>query len=251
MIVCALCGKALRNGHLPRLSPLNGLYFGDVPDTLQHLTREEVRLISLTIAIDTVYDLPGDRQKATNGNIINFHQDVGDFARRLPRRVSEAGLYYAVRPGESVDQKISVRPNPLRRALEWLCDHNVLYKNITRMSCRKCLAQLPVPTVGISDDNVRPEVPLQTFVFEERAGDNSAAHLDATVHALLSETETIIAGPARGTPVDERREVLFAKMMPESRCALTMKRESEAKCESHEVDSSWRFRAHRDLGLSP
>jgi len=146
------------------------------------------------------------------------HQDVGDFARRLPRRMSEFGLYYAVRPGESVHQKISIRPLLLRNALTWLRDNNGLYKNIVidEDVLEELSAQQAVPTVAVTDDNARPEVPLQTFVFDEAAGDSSAAQLDATVQELLAQTdETIITGAQRGTPVDERRELLFAASFPE------------------------------------
>ena len=57
---------------------------GEVPEELQDLTEIEEMLIAKVFTVMSVYRLRGG-QYGYRGNVINFPQDIQEFAERLPR----------------------------------------------------------------------------------------------------------------------------------------------------------------------
>ena len=78
-----------------------------------------------------VYTLPGG-QHAYRGNIINFPQDVQEFAARLPRDPSSLDLLIVRRYSEDGSNfwDFYVRQERVVRALNWLKKNNKLYRDI-------------------------------------------------------------------------------------------------------------------------
>jgi hypothetical protein len=75
------------NNPVKKFSAANNMNPSEVPEELQGLTEIEEMLIAQIFPIVTVYCLHGG-QYAYRGNVINFPQDVLEFATRLPRNPS-------------------------------------------------------------------------------------------------------------------------------------------------------------------
>jgi hypothetical protein len=79
------CHRCYYDNGVPvkKFSAGNNMDPGEVPDDLQGLSEIEEMLIAQIFPIVLVYCLPGS-QYAYHSNVINFPQDVSDFATRLP-----------------------------------------------------------------------------------------------------------------------------------------------------------------------
>jgi len=88
-------------------------------------------LIAQVFPVVSVYNLPGG-QHAYRGNIINFPQDVQEFAARLPRDPSSLDLLIVRRYSEdgSNFRDFHVRRGKVMQALRWLKENNKLYRDI-------------------------------------------------------------------------------------------------------------------------
>ncbi|GES80914.1 uncharacterized protein LOC105316640 [Rhizophagus clarus] len=70
-----------------RFSAENNMDPGEVPDELRDLTEIEKMLIARVFPVMSIYRLRGG-QNGYRGNVINFPQDVQEFATKLPRHPS-------------------------------------------------------------------------------------------------------------------------------------------------------------------
>ena len=87
-------------------------------------------LIEQVFPVVSVYTLPGG-QHAYRGNIINFPQDVNEFAARLPRQPSSLDLLIVRRYSENGSnfRDFHVRRGRVMRALHWLKENNKYYRD--------------------------------------------------------------------------------------------------------------------------
>src|SRR5947209_1838584 len=106
-------------------------FLGEVLQELKDLTDVEEMLIAQVFPVISVYTLPGG-QHAYRGNIINFPQDVQEFASRLPHDPSSLDLLIVRRYSEdgSNFRDFNVRRGKVTRALHWLKENNKLYSEI-------------------------------------------------------------------------------------------------------------------------
>ena len=86
---------------------------GEVPDELRDLTEVEEMLIARVFPVMSVYRLRGG-QHGYRGNVINFPQDVQEFASRLPRDPSLLDVLVIRR--QSVSNPEAFRDFKVRRA---------------------------------------------------------------------------------------------------------------------------------------
>lgn len=131
--VCRLCNRSLADGKLPKFSIMNGFYFGDIPSVIAELSTFEIRMISLVVPFISVYTSAGSvGQYVSQGNVINFKQDVSGIVKKLPRRLGGSGVIFAQQqsPDPKVTQIRPVRPNKIREALHWLKANHIAYYNI-------------------------------------------------------------------------------------------------------------------------
>ena len=126
---CRRCHS--EKGELKKFSRRNNMDPGEVPDELQGLTQIEEMLIAQIFPIVSVYCLRGG-QYAYRGNVINFPQDVLEFATHLPRHPSSLDVLVVRRRSSSgkAFKDFNVRRSVVSRALIWLKNNNRYYSNI-------------------------------------------------------------------------------------------------------------------------
>ena len=117
--------------NVKKFSARNNMDPGEVPKELRDLTQIEEILIAQIFPIVSVYCLHGG-QYTYRGNVINFPQDVLEFATRLPHRPSSLDVF-VVRHHSSdgrAFKDFNVRRSVVARALNWLKYNNCYYSNI-------------------------------------------------------------------------------------------------------------------------
>ncbi|CAF4407526.1 unnamed protein product [Rotaria socialis] len=88
--ICKKCHDSLSKGHIPKFSPANNMWLGDVPTELQGLTIPEEKLISLyrhnscIIKLHSPFHSTTTAQTALKGNCITFLQNVPNIVSSLP-----------------------------------------------------------------------------------------------------------------------------------------------------------------------
>ena len=104
---------------------------GDAPDELRDLTEIEKMLIARVFPIVSVYCLHGG-QYAYHENVINFPQNVVEFATRLPRNPSSLDvLVVQCRSANGLTfRNFTVRHTKVTCALYWLKQNNRYYGDI-------------------------------------------------------------------------------------------------------------------------
>lgn len=123
-----------------------------VPPELAELTYLEQQLIAKIHPVVSVYRIRG-QQIGYSGHVINFPQQVREFASTLPHRVSDLSSIIAVRVSQSGAEgyvDFHVRAGKVRSALEWLKINNPWYHDVT--VSEENMALLP------EDGNVYQEV---------------------------------------------------------------------------------------------
>ena len=114
-------------------------------------------LIACVLPIMTIYRLPHG-QYGYSGHVLNLPQDVASFTNNLPRSPSQLDVIIVRKEGATGSHKdFRVRRSVVLRALEWLIEHNIYYRNVT--IDHSVLAQLPtdgdltnLPTMRVNYD---------------------------------------------------------------------------------------------------
>uniref|UniRef100_U9SRZ5 DUF6570 domain-containing protein n=1 Tax=Rhizophagus irregularis (strain DAOM 181602 / DAOM 197198 / MUCL 43194) TaxID=747089 RepID=U9SRZ5_RHIID len=105
---------------------------GEVPDELRDLTEIEEMLVAQVFSVMSVYRLCGG-QHGYRGNIINFPQDVQEFASKLPRHPSLLDVLVIRRQSASnaeAFRDFKVRRDKVTQALIWLKQNNRYYADV-------------------------------------------------------------------------------------------------------------------------
>ena len=136
--ICSRCKSSLKKHKLPPFASVNNMHVPPVPSQLSCLNSMERRLISLIQPFMKLIVLPYG-QRALKGQTVNFPINTGEVCSSLPRTLDNAGIVLIAppRPGVSdstetpVPQSyFSVRRPYVIRALQWLRQHNPLYRDI-------------------------------------------------------------------------------------------------------------------------
>ena len=103
----------------------------DVPEELRGLTQIEEMLIAQIFLIVSIYCFCSS-QYAYYGHVINFPQDVQEFATRLPHHPSTLDVLVVRRYSSDgrAFKDFNVRRSIVSRALHWLKLNNCYYSNI-------------------------------------------------------------------------------------------------------------------------
>ncbi|CAG8483324.1 16666_t:CDS:2 [Rhizophagus irregularis] len=114
-----------------KFSADNNMDPGDVPEELRDLTEIEEMLIARIFPIVSVYCLRGG-QYAYRGNVINFPQNVEEFATQLPRNPSSLDVLIVRRKSANslIYKNFTVHRTKVTRALCWLKQNNRYYTDI-------------------------------------------------------------------------------------------------------------------------
>ena len=127
------CRRCYNEKEYPKkFSAENNMDPGDVPEELQGLSEIEEMLIARVFPVMSVYRLRGG-QYGYRGNVINFPQDVEEFATHLPRHPSSLNVLIVRRQSannSAIFRDFKVRRDKVARALWWLKKNNCYYSDI-------------------------------------------------------------------------------------------------------------------------
>ncbi|CAF4778660.1 unnamed protein product [Rotaria sp. Silwood1] len=131
------------NGNIPKFSPANNMWLGDIPPALQGLTIPEEKLISLyrhnscVIKLHSPFHSTTTAQAALKGNCITFLQSLPNIVNCLPLKLDDLCdtlkvIFVGAHPPERVHLKkiLTVRKKKVTEALHWLKKNNILYQNV-------------------------------------------------------------------------------------------------------------------------
>lgn len=174
-ILCQKCYTSLSKEHIPKFSPANNMWLGDIPTELQGLTIPEEKLISLyrhnscIIKLQSPFHSATTAQTALKGNCITFLQNVPNIVNSLPLALADLCdtlkvIFIGARPPDRLHLRrvLTVRKKKIIQALQWLKKNNALYQNININL--ENIAQLP-------EDDI-PECIMSTL--EQKIGDEEA-----------------------------------------------------------------------------
>ncbi|CAF3176764.1 unnamed protein product [Rotaria sp. Silwood2] len=141
--ICQKCHDSLSKGNIPKFSPANNMWLGDIPPELQGLTIPEEKLISLyrhnscVIKLHSPFHSATTAQAALKGNCITFLQSLPNIVNSLPLKLDDLCdtlkvIFVGAHPPERVHLKkiLTVRKKKVTEALHWLKKNNILYQNV-------------------------------------------------------------------------------------------------------------------------
>ena len=173
------------------------------------MSQVEDMLISRVLPVMSIYHLPHG-QYGYSGHILNLPQDVTTFVNTLPRCPADLDVIIVRKEGATDSHKdFKVRRSVvLVRALQWLVENNIYYRDVT--IDQSVLAQLPVD--GELTTNLRT---IRVESGEENTPvrddeDPYSAHLDSTfipmpmrgVTEQQAIQESIVQSGHSSTPVN-------------------------------------------------
>jgi hypothetical protein len=145
---CSECYKHLIKGKTPPLALANHMFIGNIPPELQQLTMVEESVIARCRAKTWVVQLQEKNdainlpniQRGFKGHTIIYPQQAESLAKILPPSVPDACTPICVifigsqKPSKewlkTKAKPLVVRREKIRKALEWLKEHNPAYQNI-------------------------------------------------------------------------------------------------------------------------
>ena len=131
--LCHRCHGLNLKGRIPPQSRWNLMCADAVPDEINELSEMEITLISQIKPFMRIFHVSQGRgQFGLKGGVIHFPQCVEEISEQLPLRAENADVIIVNQSLENVnsERRFMVRPAYLRRALEWLKQHNPLYSHI-------------------------------------------------------------------------------------------------------------------------
>lgn len=141
--ICSECWLSLSKEKVPKFSPANSVWMGDIPKQLQGLTIPEQRLIALyrhnscIVKLHSSFHSTDTAQSALKGNCISFPQDIVNIATTLPLELNDlCDSLKIIFVGSRTPQRhqlrniLTVRKKNVSEALQWLSQNNQLYRSI-------------------------------------------------------------------------------------------------------------------------
>jgi hypothetical protein len=141
--ICTECWSSLVKEKIPKFSPANKVWMGDIPNELQELTIPEQRLIavyrhnSCIVKLHSPFHSVTTAQSALKGNCISFPQDVVNIATTLPLELDDLCdslkilfVGYQIPKRNQLKNILTVRKKKVSQALQWLKKNNPLYRNV-------------------------------------------------------------------------------------------------------------------------
>lgn len=214
---CDLCWSYISKGSKPPLSLSNGMWIGDIPEELQDLTFTEELLIARAHPRCYVFKLfprmsrygisPEGLQRGMKGNITSYHANVDSIAEMvqgnmmprplsiLPHLIAVCFIGVGKLPKDWIRKTFAVRRDKLRRALHWLKDNNVFYKDIEIPEQR--IQDLPEDDVPEEIKGTLREVSNAEEAERERAGyipeeENEDAHCSSNGEISLAIVVSVL-----------------------------------------------------------
>ena len=131
--LCHRCFGHNAKGKITNQAKWHVMTCDSVPEELEVLSDVEITLISQIRPFMKIFHLSGGRgQFGIKGGVIHFPQSVEELVDQLPLRAEHADMIVVNQTLENINsnREFSVRPDTLRRALEWLESNNKLYSHV-------------------------------------------------------------------------------------------------------------------------
>lgn len=146
---CLTCSRT-EPSHL-LYTTANSMDIGEVPPVLQGLTMVEQILIARVNPVVSVFRIRG-QQRAYSGHVMNFLQNIGNIATRLPHDIGQLNAILVLnRNTPNGVAQFRVRSRKVRNALMWLKGNNFYYHDV--ILDERAMAALP------EDGDVGPLLP--------------------------------------------------------------------------------------------
>ena len=132
--ICNTCHLKLMKGKIPCQAVYNKLQMDQAPPELEELRKLESILVAERLVFQKIVVLPKGQQKKIKGAICNVPVNCETVCKSLPRPSEQSGVTLL-----KLKRKLkysghqyceAVRPESLRRALEFLKENNHLYQNV-------------------------------------------------------------------------------------------------------------------------
>ncbi len=188
-------------------------------------------LVSCVLPIMTLYRLPHG-QYGYSGHVLNLPQDIATFTNRLPRLSSELDVIIVRKEGATGSHKdFRVKRSVVLRALEWLIEHNMYYRNIT--IDHSALTLLPtdgdltnLPTMRVSSDE--EEIPARedetpynshlgsTFIPKPTRGVTEQQAIEQSIEQTRSVSPAIVPWPSASEipSMNSQQKVIYRVHFP-------------------------------------
>ena len=191
--ICKKCHDSISKKHIPKFSPANNMWLGDIPVELKELTIPEEKLISLyrhnscIIKLHSPFHSTTTAQTALKGNCITFLQNVPSIVNSLPLTLDDLCdtvkvIFVGAQRPERIHLKkiLTVRKKKIVQALHWLKKYNLLYQSVEINM--KNIAQLP-------EDDI-PESIISTMELKIGAEETSSERVGYIPDPLANPTES-------------------------------------------------------------
>lgn len=192
--ICKKCHDSLSKKHIPKFSPANNMWLGDIPVELKELTIPEEKLISLyrhnscIIKLHSPFHSTTTAQAALKGNCITFLQNVPNIVNSLPLALDDLCdtvkvIFVGAQRPERIHLKriLTVRKEKVVQALHWLKKYNPLYQNVEVNM--KNITQLP-------EDDI-PQSIMSTMELKIEDDENSSERVGYVPDPLVNPMEPV------------------------------------------------------------
>ena len=134
--ICKTCKDSFLSNKMPSRCILNECRTAYQPDSLKNMTEVEASLISQNLQFQKLYRMPRSQWAQTRDRVINVPVptiSIKNTIKNLPRNLSESGLlgvrWKRKKSYKNTHKTQLVDINRVFNGLEYLIDHNPLYKD--------------------------------------------------------------------------------------------------------------------------
>lgn len=190
--ICSRCFLFLSKNTVPKFSPANNAWIGEIPLELQGLTIPEEKLISVyrhnscIVKLQSPFHSSETAQTALRGNCITFLQNMQNIVETLPLALNDLCetikvIFVGSHPPKRIELKrvLTVRKKKVFEALCWLKKFNKIYQNV----------KINMENVNKLPDDDIPDTLLATL--EQRIGDEMSCERTGYVPDPLSHVSDL------------------------------------------------------------
>ena len=207
MWICRTCKTSINKCKVPKLSVVNKCGFPESRPELNLHSLEE-RLIALRIPFMQIKELPRGGQFCLKGNVVNVPVKVNTTVSSLPRNLDQTQTVpvklkrkLCYNKCEAVE---NVRPTKVIKALEWLVQNSMLYKEI-EIDKNQLLTitaensdSSKKNATDSSDDEEQSEPNLDDDGFSEVDQNEQLGNMDTLMYEYEYENEEYTFAPGEG-----------------------------------------------------
>jgi hypothetical protein len=195
--VCKRCLTHLKKKKFPSQAFFNMMTPDIVPEQLAKLNPAEIQMISQVRPFMKIFNLNHGRgQMAMKGTVLHFPNSVEAVSTNLPLMNTDAEFLIVQETSDipNLNRCITVRPNLIYEALNWLKDNNVLYQNIIIQE-RQNFELQPLEMIApenLPNSPVSPLIPVTSTAYSHIGNDRRI------LRASMHQGSEMFSRPGRG-----------------------------------------------------